>query len=65
MLALGLVEQWAELDWKMLVLLWLLVDPLWGAIWRFAAGRAGALQLSVNESDEADSSALHATWLAG
>ena len=35
----------AELDWRDLVLLLLLVDPLWGSIWRLAAGRDGTLPI--------------------
>jgi hypothetical protein len=34
------------LAWSSLVLLWLLVDPIWGSIWRLAAGRSESLDLS-------------------
>jgi hypothetical protein len=34
-----------DLDWQMLALILLLVDPLWGSIWRLAAGRKEMLPL--------------------
>ena len=45
LLATGLVESRFDLDWKTLALLLLLVDPLWGSLWRLAAGRAELLPL--------------------
>jgi hypothetical protein len=45
LLAAGLLWRPLDLAWRDLVLLWLLVDPLWGAIWRLAAGRTELLML--------------------
>lgn len=36
---------WLTLDWRTVVLVILLADPLWGSIWRLAAGRAELLPL--------------------
>jgi hypothetical protein len=56
LLAGGALQQPANLDWQALTLLVLLVDPLWGAIWRLAAGRKELLPL--------DAQALHyRVWL--
>jgi len=44
-LAAGLLWRPADVTWRDLVLLWLLVDPIWGAIWRMAAGRTESLPL--------------------
>jgi hypothetical protein len=46
LLASGLLEQPASLNWQTLVLLLLLVDPLWGSIWRLAGGRRELLPLA-------------------
>lgn len=35
-------------DWRAMALLLLLVDPLWGSVWRLAAGRATLLPLTEN-----------------
>jgi len=43
-------------DWRAVVLLWLLADPLWGSVWRLAAGRLELLPL--REQDVA-----HTVWL--
>ncbi|MDQ3249233.1 MAG: hypothetical protein M3Q45_08500 [Chloroflexota bacterium] len=45
MLASGLIGRRLEFDWKTVALLLLLVDTLWGGIWRLAAGRAELLPL--------------------
>ncbi len=45
LLATGLVARRFDIDWKTLALLLLLVDPLWGSLWRLAAGRAELLPL--------------------
>lgn len=36
---------WPQLEWRDLVLLLLLVDPLWGSIWRLVVGRSGMLPI--------------------
>jgi hypothetical protein len=51
LLAGGLVARLDTLNWQTLALLLLLVDPLWGSIWRLAAGRKELLPL--------DTQALH------
>jgi hypothetical protein len=45
-LASGFLAQSATLNWQTLALLLLLVDPLWGTIWRLAGGRRELLPLS-------------------
>lgn len=45
LLASGLVWRPLDLAWRDLVLLWLLVDPMWGALWRLAGGRGEQLRL--------------------
>lgn len=45
LLAVGSLTFGLPLDWRELALLLLLVDPLWGAIWRLAAGRLEMLPL--------------------
>ena len=45
LLAAGLLWRPLDIGWSNLVLLWLLVDPLWGAIWRLASGRTELLVL--------------------
>ena len=45
LLAAGLFWQPMDVAWRDLVLLWLLVDPIWGGIWRLAAGRTELLPL--------------------
>lgn len=45
LLAGGALHGWQNLNWQQLVLLWLLVDPLWGALWRLAGGRSQLLPL--------------------
>ena len=32
-------------DWRLIALVLLLVDPLWGSVWRFSAGRSAVLPL--------------------
>lgn len=43
------LTQWfgsgSVVDWRLIALLLLLVDPLWGSVWRFASGRASVLPL--------------------
>lgn len=38
-------QNWLVLDWRTVVLVALLADPLWGSIWRLAAGRQELLPL--------------------
>jgi hypothetical protein len=45
LLAAGLLARSLLLDWREVALLLLLVDPLWGSIWRLASGRAEMLAL--------------------
>lgn len=45
LLASGLLWEWQAASLQRLVLLWLLVDPLWGALWRLAGGRNYVLAL--------------------
>ncbi|MEZ4860797.1 MAG: hypothetical protein R3C14_05795 [Caldilineaceae bacterium] len=45
LLAVALEPQGGSVDWRTIVLLLLLVDPLWGSIWRLAAGRDELLPL--------------------
>ena len=45
LLATGLLTRRVELNWQTVALLLLLTDPLWGSIWRLAAGRAELLPL--------------------
>ena len=40
---LALAQRWSTLDGKTVVLLLLLADVLWGALWRMAGGRAALL----------------------
>jgi hypothetical protein len=47
MLATGALFQLVRLDWQSLALVLLLVDPLWGSIWRLAAGRREMLSLRM------------------
>lgn len=43
------LTQWfganSVVDWRLIALLLLLVDPLWGSIWRFSCGRSAVLAL--------------------
>src|SRR5437016_8591466 len=45
LLATGWATRRFDLNWQTAALLLLLVDPLWGGIWRLAAGRAELLPL--------------------
>ncbi len=45
LLAAGALRRPADLNWQALALLALLVDPLWGSIWRLAGGRRALLAL--------------------
>jgi hypothetical protein len=47
LLASGALAGWETLNWQTLALLLLLVDPLWGSIWRLAAGRKELLPLDA------------------
>ncbi len=49
LLAVGSTTFGFPLGWRELALLLLLVDPLWGAIWRLAAGRLEMLPLREGE----------------
>jgi hypothetical protein len=51
LLAGGALQQWQAIDIKDLLLLWLLVDLLWGALWRLAGGRAAILGLGAAAGD--------------
>ena len=44
-LSLGFLSHPLDLDWREIALLLLLADPLWGSIWRLAAGRTELLPL--------------------
>jgi hypothetical protein len=55
-LAVGFPSRPLDLTWAQFVLLLLLVDPLWGAIWRLAAGREELLPI-------ADRIEAHGFWL--
>ncbi len=46
----GLFVRPLELAWPTVVLLLLLVDPLWGSLWRIAGGRAELLPLRENRA---------------
>jgi hypothetical protein len=56
LLASGLGWQAFRTEWRSIILLLLLVDPLWGSIWRLAAGRAELLPLQTRVVP-------HAVWL--
>lgn len=45
LLAGGIFAVGTELPWPAVVVLLVLVDPLWGSVWRLAAGRAELLRL--------------------
>lgn len=45
LLASGALMAWQSLDLRTLVLLWLLGDLIWGALWRLAGGRQNLLPL--------------------
>jgi len=49
LLAIGL-DTLTTLDWRTALLVLLLVDPLWGSIWRLAAGREETLPLQQGTS---------------
>ncbi len=53
LLAGGVLQQWQNLDGKAVLLLWLLADLLWGALWRMAGGRTAILGLGAAPSDGA------------
>ncbi len=53
LLATGAPWQWQAFELPYLILLWLLVDPLWGAIWRLAGGRSHVLPLRGGEDGRA------------
>jgi hypothetical protein len=50
LLSLGLFVRPLGLDWREVALLLLLADPLWGSIWRLAAGRAEMLPLQAPDT---------------
>lgn len=49
LIAGGGLLQWSALDYARMILLWLLVDPLWGALWRMAGGRNHLLSLRTGD----------------
>ena len=51
LLSAGFLQRPAPVEWSMLVLLWLLADPLWGGIWRLAGGRTEILPLRERDLD--------------
>lgn len=51
LLAAGVLRRPGDLNWQALALLALLVDPLWGSIWRLAGGRQALLTLPPLSSD--------------
>ncbi len=53
LLAGGALRQWQSLDVRDLLLLWLLADLLWGALWRLAGGRSAMLGLGAASGDGA------------
>ena len=53
LLAGGALQRWQSLNWQHLVLLWLLVDLLWGALWRLAGGRTNLLPLRAGSQNAA------------
>jgi hypothetical protein len=52
LLTAGVLESWTGLNWQTLVLVWLLVDPIWGAVWRLAGGRPQLLALKAGPAAE-------------
>ncbi len=46
--SIGFTTRRLDLNWQTVALLLLLVDPLWGSIWRLAAGRAELLPLHTH-----------------
>lgn len=56
LLATGYFARSFALDWREVALLLLLADPLWGSIWRLAAGRLEMLPLHEHEVQ-------HSIWL--
>jgi hypothetical protein len=56
LLAFGLFSRPFFIDWRMVALTLLLVDPLWGSLWRLAGGRAALLPLRAQAQSGA-------TWL--
>lgn len=50
LLAAGWLRQPAALDWREVALLLLLTDPLWGSLWRLAAGREELLPLHERDA---------------
>jgi hypothetical protein len=51
LLAAGALRRPGDLNWQALALLALLVDPLWGSIWRLAGGRRALLTLPPLTND--------------
>lgn len=49
LLAVGFLSRPLALDWRDVALLLLLADPLWGSIWRLAAGRLEMLPLHEHD----------------
>ena len=49
MLAVGALGSPQTVDWREVALLLLLVDPLWGSLWRLAGGRDALLPLHEHE----------------
>lgn len=53
LLAGGALQRWQAFDAREVLLLWLLVDLLWGAVWRLAGGRTTILGLGAGSGDSA------------
>jgi len=61
--AAGGLMQWATLDFARIVLLWLLVDPLWSALWRMAGGRNHLLSLRTGDDETPTTEALRLPYV--
>jgi hypothetical protein len=48
--ASGLAQEWARFDGKTVVLIVLLADVVWGALWRMAGGRSALLALPATQT---------------
>ena len=51
MFSIRVFDEPAALDWPTIVLLYLLVDPIWGMLWRLGAGRDALLPLHAGVVD--------------
>lgn len=64
LIAAGALAQWGALAFVRVVLLWLLVDPLWGALWRLAGGRNHLLSLRTGDDHTLTSETLRLPYVA-